>query len=361
MVRLWKTPPEHRGFPATIATALPTAPRLIPTRFPTVAHFYPLPSGRVRAQIALRGVRKSQTFATKTAARAWALREETAILDGKADKWPAKTLADAIKRYSREVSPTKDGARAELVMLKQTLKDFPALCGKVIHTITPADLGEWRDERLKAVSGSTVIRYAALLRHVWTVAAREWEWCPEPTPWKRVRLPEHNQPRERLNGWREIRMMLRRLNYYTGRAPTSMMEEVAYAWLIALRTAMRAGEVRQISPQTFSGNVVTLNQHKMRKVTGRARQVPVSNQAARLIRIVGEFTISSGSLDALFRKAREHCGLSGFTFHDSRATATTLLSKKVDVLTLARITGHRDISMLMVYYRESGDSIGARL
>jgi integrase len=326
-----------------------------------VAHFYPLPSGRVRAQIALRGIRKSQTFATKGAARAWAMREEAAILDGTADKWPAKTLADAINRYLKEVTPTKGGKRAEAIMLKQTLKDFPALCAKVMHTISANDLGEWRDERLKTVSGSTVIRYAALLRHVWTVAAGEWEWCPEPTPWKRVRLPEHNPARTRLNGWREIRMMLRRLNYFTGRPPGSMMEEVAYAWLIALRTAMRAGEVRQISPQTFGGNVVRLESHKTKKATGRARLVPVSNQAARLIRIVGEFTISQGSLDALFRKAREQCGLSGFTFHDSRATATTLLAKKVDVLTLARITGHRDISQLMVYYRESDASIGARL
>jgi integrase len=63
----------------------------------------------------------------------------------------------------------------------------------------------------------------------------------------------------------------------------------------------------------------------------------------------------------MFRKARDQCGLSGFTFHDSRATALTLLSRKVDILTLQRISGHRNINALAVYYRESSASIAARL
>jgi hypothetical protein len=40
----------------------------------------------------------------------------------------------------------------------------------------------------------------------------------------------------------------------------------------------------------------------------------------------------------------------------------TLLSKKVDVMTLAKISGHRDISLLSnVYYRESIEQIARRL
>lgn len=37
--------------------------------------------------------------------------------------------------------------------------------------------------------------------------------------------------------------------------------------------------------------------------------------------------------------------------HGTRREATSRLSKKVDVLTLARITGHKDIRMLMIYYQ----------
>ena len=328
-----------------------------------MAHFYPLPSGRVRCQIALRGVRKSQTFATKGAARAWAMREEAAILDGTASRWPAKTVADAIKRYLAEVTPTKGGARAESIMLKHTLAEFPSLCGKLLHEVTTDDLGAWRDERLKTVSGSTVIRYGAVLRNVWTVAGREWAWCPRDSPWADLRFPTHNPARVRVNGWREIRRMLRRLNYFSGRPAGSIQEQVAYAWLIALRTALRAKEVRQIAPgcTDLAARVVTLHDHKTMKATGRARHVPITRQAARLIALCPSFTVSAGSLDALFRKAREQCGLDGFTFHDSRATALTMLSRKVDILTLQRISGHRNINELTGYYRETSAAIAARL
>ena len=73
------------------------------------------------------------------------------------------------------------------------------------------------------------------------------------------------------------------------------------------------------------------------------------------------FTLTDASRDTLFRKARTKAGLTGFTFHDARALALTRLAKKVDVLTLARIAGHRNLKSLMVYYRESAEDIAKRL
>lgn len=328
-----------------------------------MAYIYKLPSGRWRAQIALKGVRASQSFATKGAAQAWASREEAAILDGKASLWPAKTVAQALERYEREVTPGKRSQKFEGITFAATLRDYPELCSKVMHQVTTADLAEWRDSRLQKVSGSTVVRQITLLRNVWTVAAKEWKWTPYPSPWRDLRIPPHNPPRERINNWREIRVMLRRLNYVTGKPPASLMEQVAYAWLIALRTAMRASEVRSITPQSvdLQARVVVLTNHKTKAITGRARRVPINRQAARLIALCPQFTVSAGSLDSLFRKARDRAGLDGFTFHDSRATALTLLSRRVDILTLQRISGHRNINQLTVYYRESDASIAARL
>lgn len=322
-------------------------------------YLYQLPSGLWRCQIAKRGIRESQTFQTKGAARAWGTRREAEILDGVA-VWPQKTVADALARYLREVTPNKGAATFERVAINQTLREFPDLCGKQLAEVTTADLVVWRDARLQTVSGSTVIRYGALLRNVWTVAA-EWGWCPKDSPWTALKFPQHNPPRERINGWREVRTMLRRLNYLTGRPPQTKGEQVAYAWLIALRTAMRASEVLNLRPEDVRGRVVTLRHHKTRHLTGRDRRVPISAQAARLLALALPFDLTARSLDALFRKARAQAGLDGFTFHDSRATATTLLSRRVDPLTLARITGHGDVRQLMVYYRESDDAIADRL
>jgi integrase len=327
-----------------------------------MASIHKLPSGLWRVQIARRGVRMSQTFSTKAAASMWAAREEASILDGAASKWPRKTLADALDRYEREITPSKGGRVFEGVALGLTRRENPELCAKIMHTINAQDLYAWRDKRLQSVSGSTVIRYAALLRNIWTVAAREWAWVPTENPWTGLKLPQHNPARDRLLGWREIRAQLRRLNYTTGIPPASKMQQTAHAWLLALRTGMRASEVLRLSPGAVQGRVVTLHEHKTRHITGRARHVPVTAQAQRLLALCCTFDVTPRSLDALFRKARISAGLKGFTFHDSRAFALTLLSRRVDAMTLARISGHRDLAQLLnTYYRESAASIAGRM
>ena len=331
-----------------------------------MAHIYPT-GKRWRAQIALRGVRKSSTFATKAAATEWARREEAAILDGKASRWPAKTLGDALDRYEREVSPNKGAARFETVAFGLTRREHAGLCAKVLHSITAADAAAWRDARAAAVAPGTVLRYAGLLRAVWNRAALEWEWCPKENPWSQLRLPPSPAPRESVIGWRQARAMLRRLNYVTGHPPTTPMQQTAWAFLLGLRTAMRASELLGLTGADLdlSAGVVTLREHKTKHITGRARRVPLTPQGLRLLRVLAKagplFTVSAASRDALFRKARAHCGLAGFTFHDSRATAVTHLARRVDILTLARITGHRDITQLQGYYRETDAQIAARL
>lgn len=74
------------------------------------------------------------------------------------------------------------------------------------------------------------------------------------------------------------------------------------------------------------------------------------------------FTIDSGSLDALFRRTKNRLKITGLHFHDSRAEALTRLARRVDVLTLSKISGHTDLRMLSeVYYRESAEDIAARI
>ncbi|HBK00773.1 MAG TPA: integrase, partial [Delftia acidovorans] len=51
------------------------------------------------------------------------------------------------------------------------------------------------------------------------------------------------------------------------------------------------------------------------------------------------WTISDASRDTLYRKLRDRVMVQGLRFHDLRATALTWLSKRVDVMTLARISG----------------------
>ena len=63
----------------------------------------------------------------------------------------------------------------------------------------------------------------------------------------------------------------------------------------------------------------------------------------------------------MFRRARDTAMIENLHFHDSRAEAIWRLSKKLDVLELARVIGHRDIKSLLIYYQVDADELADRL
>ena len=63
--------------------------------------------------------------------------------------------------------------------------------------MTAADGARYRDERLKRVSADTVQREFNLLRHVWSVAKREWMLVLGDNPFTDVRLPASSPARQR--------------------------------------------------------------------------------------------------------------------------------------------------------------------
>lgn len=335
-----------------------------------MAYLRKIPSGKWRAEIELHGTRKSASFPTKTEARDWAAQQEADLIAGRAGKFPAKTWGEAVARYLQEVTPTKATEKAERLRLESFMRDFPALAKLPLVDVRPEHVGEWLRGRLASVTPATVKREANTLRNVHNVAAKVWRWCPLETPWSFVKLPGEQPARDRRVTWREVRRICRRLGYVTGQAPHTLNCEVAHAFLIALRTAMRAGEIIGLtrSAVNLETRVIKLEDHKTRRYTGRARFVPFTAQARRLLAVLAVqgrehlFTVSDTSREALFRKAVKQCGITGLRFHDSRAEALTLLARRVDVLTLQRISGHADINILSKsYYRETPEQIAARL
>lgn len=76
----------------------------------------------------------------------------------------------------------------------------------------------------------------------------------------------------------------------------------------------------------------------------------------------GTYTARLMSLDVLFRKVRDRLLIDNLTLHDSRAAALTRLSKRMDVLRLSRISGHRDLNQLLkAYYRETAADVAASI
>ena len=336
-------------------------------RTPQLASITPQKNGW-RAQVYVAGERDSKIFRTQREAKSWAAAREIEMRRIK--ETPAgdlHTVRDMLKRYGEEISPQKRGERAEALRIKAFLRDFPALADLTLSQVKTPNLGEWRDTRLKAgVTPASVQRDINWLRNAFNIAREEWHWMDH-KPFEGFRMPAETPPRVRRVTPREVKLICRALGYRSGHAPVTKSQDVALAFLVGLRTAMRAGEILSLGARTLNlTRRVAVVEHKMQYLTGRPREVPLSRHAVRLLRPVADrekcFTVSSGTLDAIFRKARDKLLIKDLHFHDSRAEALTRLSRKVDVMTLAKISGHKDLRILQqVYYRESSEDIAARL
>lgn len=316
--------------------------------------------GTWRIQIEIAGVRESKTLPTRREVVAWAISRENEIRQGTGS---TKTVADALKKYSEEVSEHHRGWAKEQIRLAAFPKQekFPA--HRRLCDLRPSDVAEWRDARLKVNARGSVLRDLGLLSAVMEAARREWQWIAV-NPVRDVRKPAEPDHRDRLITGPEVRRMLRQLGY--GRGPVrSVSQAVAMAFLLALSTGMRAGEISGLTWANVSSSFVTLPMTK----NGTLRNVPLSPVGRRLIeRMHGwddivVFGLSSQTLDALFRKARGRAGLSGFTFHDSRHVAATRIGKsgRWSLPEMCIAFGWKNPKMAMTYINISASDLAKKL
>ena len=315
-----------------------------------------------RAQVYVGGVRESSSFRTKREAEAWAAQRETALRE-LADASPGDrvTLGEVLDRYAAEVSPSKRGARWEILRLGLMQRDPVLPVTLPAARVTPEQIAGWRTHRLGQVAASSVLRELGLLSAVMEHARREWRLLAV-NPVRDVRRPRAPDHRNVVISLAQTRAMCRVLGYCSEGRITEVRQAVAVAFLLALRTGMRAGELCGLTWDRVRGDYCVLPVTKT-----RPREVPLVHQARRLIdRMRGwdDMTVLGvrpASLDAMFRKYRQRAGLDGFTFHDSRHTAATRIAKKVDVLTLCKIFGWSNTSQALTYFNPTASQIAGQL
>ncbi|MFT4962006.1 MAG: hypothetical protein ACI92Z_003101 [Paracoccaceae bacterium] len=143
--------------------------------FRPMATFVKTDSGRWQAQVARKGIRRAQTFATKIQAKDWAAGVEHKISTEQivdAVHKPTGVVADIFLRYERDVSRKKAGARWEALQIKQLCLLDLGRCK--LSEVSKFDIITWRDDRLKSVQGSTVSREMPLVSSVFNIARHEW-------------------------------------------------------------------------------------------------------------------------------------------------------------------------------------------
>lgn len=141
--------------------------------------------------------------------------------------------------------------------------------------------------------------------------------------------------------------------------PTTVKSYVPWVMLFALETAMRLGEILTLEWGQVAEKWVTLDKSK----NGDSRTMPLSQKARRVIATMPKvgarvFMIRPGTFDTYWRAIRPD----GLNFHDTRATALSRLAPKFQPMELAKISGHRDLNMLLnTYYRPTPEELADRL
>lgn len=308
-----------------------------------------------RAEVYVNGKRESATRGTKREAIAWAQAREAELTGA---RLPDHSVKDAMRRYAREVCPSHKGRQWEEVRLRALERD--ALAAVSLPALKAADVAAWKQRRLAAVSPASVARELNLLRSVLEEARREWGWL-HGNPAKDVKRPPSPASRKRRISQGEIDRVITACGL-DGLEARTASQRVGLAFLFALETAMRSGEIVGLRWADIRPKSAILPATK----NGDQREVPLSARAREILGALDRstatvFELSDQIRDVLWRRARDAAEVADLHFHDSRAEAIWRLSKKLDVMELARVIGHRDLRSLMLYYQTSAEELADRL
>lgn len=301
-----------------------------------------------RAEVCINYRRQSKTFKTKREAVQWANeKEQDGISEG-------HTLRQALEEY-KPIAESHKGGASELSRINAMLEHMDCIDSK-LEFLSPAMLTTYREKRLKMVAPVSVRRELIILGAMFRLAVDEWGWLKE-SPLKTVRKPVASPARRRGIAQAEIDAISKELE------SMRVGKQVGAMFALSLETGMRLSELISLRWEDVSEKKVVLRDTK----NGDRREVPLSVKAREVIASRRDidpatvFTLTPHVASKTFQRARDAAGHPDVHFHDARSEAITRLSKKLDVMQLARIIGHRDLKSLMFYYAESADDMADKL
>ncbi|MBM1170354.1 site-specific integrase [Microvirga arabica] len=321
--------------------------------------------GRWQAAVRRKGMKpRAKSFDTKAEAERWA-RELEAEVDrfGRAsDTRPAEniTLGALLRRYRDEVSPTKRGALQEIQRIDVLVRHD--ICHRTLAGLSSADIASYRDERMKKVASSTVVRELAIISHAIEVAQREWGYHLAFNPVKRVRRPiVANARSRRLEGEEEQRLLDA---CETGRTPC-----LKSLLIVAIETGMRRGELLSITWADVDLNARIV--HLTRTKNGESRDVPLSSRAIKAIQALRStntlsterlFPLTPGALEQAWTRLKARANVAGLRLHDLRHEAVSrLFEKGLSTIEVSAISGHKELRMLSRYTHLRATDLATRL
>ena len=343
---------------------------LQPLLQPTMASFTKKKNGtwlvqiRHRASSGRPAFNKSAVFSRKADAQQWAAKIESDWQAFRAGITPARPFREILERYRDEISPKKRGHANEYNIINRILKT--PLADVLLTDLSDMQFREWADNRMKEVKESTARREWNVLSSIMTTAVKDWRILPE-NFLLRLRKPENEPPRARRVSEEEIDAICHCAGYSADCTPSKRVQRTAAAFLFAIETAMRVGEILQLEPQNV--HLEKRYVHLPMTKNGNARDVPLSTKAISILKQVSAahnertvFGVTKGSADSQFRKLMKMAQIDGLHFHDSRREALTRLAKIYQPMELAKISGHKDLRILLnTYYAPTAEELAQKM
>lgn len=323
-----------------------------------------LASGKWNAQVRRKGHSPiSKSFINQKDAIQWVRLIESDMDKGVfLDRSEAETttLADALERYQKEVTPHKKGADRESDRLSVWLLN--PLAKRSLSSLKAKDFAQYRDVRLKEVSSNTVRLELAIVSHLFTIALKEWG-IPVLNPLSGIRKPKPSNSRtRRLEGDEEDRLL---------KACKGSRNVLLYSLVVvAIETGMRLSELFRMTWQDVDliKRLVYLSDTK----NGDSRAIPLSLRAVDTLtkiprnisnsRVFYVWPMKPDAISGAWKPALERAGITGLHFHDLRhEAASRLFEKGLNVMEVASITGHKTLQMLKRYTHLRAESLLVKL
>ena len=300
----------------------------------------------------------TRTFGYKADAETWARQTERSLESGSYNTNPNhETLGHLIIRYADTVSVTKKGTEPERIRLvkiaRHTLGKLPIAQLKSLH------FAQYRDQRLKEVSPSTVRKELNLLSHVIDTARKEWNFYIPHNPISGVRRPKEDRARDRRITPQDILLLL------------DSCRSSANPWLLplvtlAIETGRRRGELLSLKWADINLNRLTC--HLSMTKNGSSRDIPLSSCAIETLRDLPRnlsgvvFPMFPVALRGLWHRACGRASIEDLRFHDLRHEATSrFFERGLKVMEVASINGHKDLRMLQRYTHLQVEDLAKKL
>ena len=300
------------------------------------------------AQVRISGWRNfTKSFSKKSDAVVWVGELEQKIRSAHIPDIPIDRkilLRDLLLKYAEEVSPSHKGVVPETCRLESIARRW---VGKLdIRYLTKQHFIQYRDDRLKVVTGGSVGSELALMKRVLDTAVKKWGYGIPYNPIRDIDFPKGSASRtRRLTGDEKDRLL----------DAASSQRNILIAPIIefAIETGMRRSEILRLKwcDLDLVNGFASLYDTK----NGEDRRVPLTRWCIEILSAVLQddervFPISANCLRLAWVRARKKADIHNLRFHDLRHEAVSrFFEMGMSVPEVALISGHKDVRQLFRY------------